>query len=136
MQAMAAMESAATLYGALTQPSDKKMSDVMSSVATVIPEMGFDELPTSPVRRELTVTKRNPRIRMRNEPRMLILSDGTSAQMITSARDPTPTTQRGMSRSVRGIWTRKPPVARERLRIPRTALPKMVGSDLNSEMMP
>ena len=103
MQAMAAMESAATLYGALTQPSDKKMSDVMSSVATVIPEMGFDELPTSPVRRELTVTKRNPRIRMRNEPRMLILSDGTSAQMITSARDPTPTTQRGMSRSVRGI---------------------------------
>src|SRR5437588_6522254 len=102
-QTTAATLKAAILYGGVTHPRAKKMSEVISSVATVMPEMGFDELPTSPVKRELTVTKRNPRIRMRNEPRMLILSDGTSAQMITSARDPTPTTQRGMSRSVRGI---------------------------------
>src|SRR5438309_9573853 len=83
MQAMAAMESAAILYGAVTHPSEKKMSEVMSSVATVMPEMGFEELPTSPVSRELTVTNKNPSTRMRNEPRMLILSDGTSAQTTT-----------------------------------------------------
>ena len=57
----------------------------MSRVATVIPEIGFDELPTSPVRRELTVTKRNPSTRMRNEPRRLILSEGASVQATTKA---------------------------------------------------
>src|SRR5713101_5253836 len=88
MQAMAAMESAAILYGALTHPSEKKMSEVMSSVATVMPEMGFDELPTSPVRRELTVTKRKPSTRISTDPRMLILSEGTSEQITTSASDP------------------------------------------------
>src|SRR5205085_2803732 len=136
MQAMAAMESAAILYGAVTQPSEKKMSEVMSSVATVIPEMGFDELPTSPVRRELTVTKRKPRTRISTEPRMLILSDGTSAQTTTRTSDPAPTTHSGMSRSVRGICTRWPPTPPERLFIPRIAPPTMVGSDLKSEMMP
>src|SRR5712671_322580 len=130
MQAMAAMESAAILYGALTHPSEKKMSEVMSSVATVIPEMGFDELPTSPVRRELTVTKRNP------STRMLILSEGTSAQATTRTREPAPTTQSGMSRSVRGICTRLPPTPPERLFMPRIAPPTMVGSDLKREMMP
>src|SRR2546428_5974068 len=136
MQAMAAMESAAILYGALTQPREKKMSEVMSSVATVMPEIGFEELPTSPVRRELTVTKRKPSTRISSEPRMLIFSEGTSAQMTTSASDPTPTTQSGMSRSVRGICTRAPPTPPDRLFIPRIAPPTMVGSDLNSEMMP
>src|SRR5437660_90165 len=63
MQAMAAMESAAILYGAVTQPSEKKMSEVMSSVATVMPEMGFEELPTSPVSRGRTVTHKNPSTR-------------------------------------------------------------------------
>src|SRR5919201_4050685 len=103
MQAIAAMDSAAILYGAVTQPSEKKMSDVMSSVATVIPEIGFDELPTSPVSRELTVTKRKPRTRMRNEPSTLIFSEGTSEQITTSASEPNPTTHSGMSRSVRGM---------------------------------
>src|SRR5436190_2138291 len=36
----------------------------MRSVATVIPEIGFDDDPISPVRRDDTVTKRNPRITM------------------------------------------------------------------------
>ena len=67
---------------------------------------------------------------------MLILSDGTSAQTTTRTSDPTPTTHRGMSRSVRGICTRAPPAPRERLLMPRTALPKMVGRDLKSEMIP
>ncbi len=40
---------------------------VMSSVATVMPEMGFEDEPISPVSREDTVTKRKPRITMRTE---------------------------------------------------------------------
>src|SRR5581483_12421841 len=94
-QATAAMLNAATLYGGVTQPSAKKISEVIRSVATVIPEMGFDELPTSPVSRELTVTKRNPSTRMSTAPSMLILNDGTSAQTMTIPSDPTPTTQSG-----------------------------------------
>src|SRR6266446_4798812 len=73
-QAMAAMLNAATLEGGETHPRAKKMSEVISSVATVMPEMGFDELPTSPVRRELTVTKRKPRINSKTAPRTLILN--------------------------------------------------------------
>ena len=108
----------------------------MRSVATVMPEIGLEELPTSPVRRELTVTKRKPSTRINTDPRMLILSEGTSAQVTTRTREPTPTTQSGMSRSVRGICTRAPPTPPERLFIPRIAPPTMVGSDLNREMMP
>src|ERR1700694_2097825 len=129
MQAMAAIDSAATLYGGVTQPSARKRSDTMSSVATVIPEMGFDEEPTSPVSRELTVTKRKPSTRMRKEPRMLILSDGTSAQVTTSTSEPTPTSQSGRSRSVRS--GPEAPAAPERLFMPRIAPPTMVGSDRN-----
>ena len=136
MQAMAAMESAAILYGADVQPSAKKMSEVMSSVATVMPLIGFDELPTSPVSRELTVTKRNPRTRMRTAPRMLILSEGANMQAMTRTAEPTPTTQRGRSLSVRGIRTGVPPTPALRLFIPRRAPPMMVGSDLKSEMIP
>src|SRR5207302_7762386 len=112
------------------------MSDVMRSVATVIPEIGLEELPTSPVRRELTVTNRKPSTRINTDPRTLILSEGTSAQVTTRTREPAPTTQSGMSRSVRGICTRAPPTPPERLFIPRIAPPTMVGSDLNREMMP
>ncbi len=35
------------------------------SVATVIPEIGFDDDPISPVRRDETVTKRKPNTTMR-----------------------------------------------------------------------
>src|SRR4051812_40446695 len=110
------------------------MSEVMSSVATVMPEMGLDEEPTSPVRRELTVTKRNPSTRMSSAPSMLILNEGTSAQVITNRIDPTPTTQSGMSRSVRS-GPEAPAVPLSDF-IPRMAPPTMVGRDLNRLMMP
>src|SRR2546428_12939861 len=100
-QTTAATLKAAILYGGVTQPSAKKINEVMSSVATVMPEMGFDELPTSPVRRELTVTKRKPRTNSKTAPRTLILNEGTSVQTTTMNSDPTPTTQSGRSRSVR-----------------------------------
>src|SRR5512137_230505 len=98
---MAATDRAATLYGALTHPSARKVRLVSSSVATVIPEIGFDELPISPVNRELTVTKRNPNTTMRTAPRRLILSDGASVQATTTPRAPAQTIQAGRSRSVR-----------------------------------
>src|SRR5207248_4763981 len=135
MQAMAAMERAAILYGAVVQPSEKKMSEVMRSVATVIPLIGFDELPTSPVSRELTVTKRNPRTRMRIAPRMLILSEGASVQATTSASEPAPTTQRGRSRSVRGMRTREPPTHDQPLLIPQRGRPGPGGGDLTRALI-
>src|SRR5688572_9566987 len=65
MQTTAATESAVILYSGKTQPSARKMSEVSSRVATVITEIGFDELPISPVSRELTVTKRQPNTTIR-----------------------------------------------------------------------
>ena len=43
-----------------TQPSRTKIRQVSSSVATVMPEIGFDDEPISPVSREETVTNRKP----------------------------------------------------------------------------
>src|SRR5262249_31419611 len=134
MHATAAMLNAATLYGGETQPSAKKMLETIRSVATVMPEIGFDELPTSPVSRELTVTKRKPRTSKSSAPRTLILNDGTSVQTITSPSDPTPTTQSGMSRSVRSSPL-APPTPRSD-RMPRIAPPTIVGNDLKREMIP
>src|SRR5256885_11980056 len=110
------------------------MREVMSSVATVMPEMGFDELPTSPVRRELTVTKRKPRTSRSSAPRTLILNEGTSVQTTTINSDPTPTTQSGRSRSVRAGPAAVPLPLSERM--PRIAPPTMVGNDLKREMIP
>ena len=41
--------------------SVSKIRQVRSNVATVIPEIGFDDEPISPVRREATVTNKNPK---------------------------------------------------------------------------
>src|SRR6266446_2479222 len=56
IQTMPPMESAVTKYGGIVQPMIKNTRHVRSSVATVIPEIGFDEEPTSPVNRDDTVT--------------------------------------------------------------------------------
>ena len=60
MQTTPAIESAVTRYSGPTQPSTTKIRQARSSVAIVIPEIGFDDEPITPVIRELTVTKRNP----------------------------------------------------------------------------
>src|SRR2546423_7919577 len=133
-QTTAATLKAAILYGGVTHPRAKKMSEVISNVATVMPEMGFDELPTSPVRRELTVTKRKPSTRMSSAPSTLILNDGTSAQTTTSASEPAPTTHSGMSLSVRSGPDL--PAAPCSDFMPRIAPPTMVGKDLKREMIP
>ncbi len=60
-QTIPAIESAATRYSVPTQPIRTKTRQVRSSVATVIPEIGFDDEPISPVSRDETVTNRNPK---------------------------------------------------------------------------
>src|SRR6267143_3441817 len=70
MQTMPTIESAVTKYGGAVHPIIKNTRHVNSSVATVIPEIGFDEEPTSPVKREETVTKRKPNAMISNAPRI------------------------------------------------------------------
>ena len=60
MQTIPAIERAATRYSVPIQPISTKIRQVSSSVATVIPEIGFDDEPISPVSRDETVTNRNP----------------------------------------------------------------------------
>ena len=60
MQTTPAIDSAVRRYSGPTQPSRTKIRQVNSSVAIVMPEIGLDDEPISPVSRELTVTNRNP----------------------------------------------------------------------------
>src|SRR5271163_1351124 len=60
MQTTPAIESAVSRYSGATQPRATKMRQTSKSVAIVIPEIGFDDEPITPVIRELTVTNRNP----------------------------------------------------------------------------
>src|SRR5262249_23246775 len=68
MQTIAAIDSAGTGYCSRTQPRRTKIRQVISSVAIVIPEIGFDDEPISPVSRELTVTNRKPNTRIMTAP--------------------------------------------------------------------
>ena len=67
MQTIAAIESAATRYWGPTQPIRTKTRQVSSNVATVMPEIGFDDEPISPVRRDETVTKRKPKTKTKTK---------------------------------------------------------------------
>ncbi len=46
----------------------RNIRQVNSNVATVMPEMGFDDEPISPVSREETVTNKNPKTTIRIAP--------------------------------------------------------------------
>src|SRR5215470_19376121 len=52
IQTMPPMERAVTKYGGAVHPMIRKTRHVSSNVATVIPEIGFDDDPISPVNRE------------------------------------------------------------------------------------
>ena len=60
MQTTPAIESAVKRNSGPTQPSRTKIRQTSSSVAIVMPEMGFDDEPITPVIRELTVTNKEP----------------------------------------------------------------------------
>src|SRR5437763_2728888 len=113
MQTTAAMEIAVSLSSGSVQPRAKKIRHVSSSVATVMPEMGLDDEPISPVRRDDTVTNKNPNSTISTAPSGCIFKSGTQensgilcngevAQIAaTRSRPPTPTIHKGRSRSVR-----------------------------------
>ena len=105
MQTIAAMDSAVTRYCSPIHPSRTKIRHVNSRVAIVIPEIGFDDDPISPVIRELTVTKRNPKSRIiaapATRPATLVGIRSDVAMTVTSKSEPAPTTQAGRSRWVR-----------------------------------
>src|SRR5687767_16030682 len=71
MQTMPLIESAVTKYGGVVQSIIRNTKEVSKSVATVIPEIGFDDDTTSPVRREDTVTTRKPKATISNVARRL-----------------------------------------------------------------
>src|ERR1041385_3619921 len=71
IQTIPPIESAVTKYGGAVQPITRNTRHVSSRVATVIPEIGFDDDPTSPVSRDEKVTNRNQKAMIRIAPRML-----------------------------------------------------------------
>ena len=75
----------------------------MISVAIVIPEIGFDELPMRPVIRDDTVTKKNPKTTISTAATKFhcIGMPGVTARNSARSSEPTRTTVSGMSRSVR-----------------------------------
>ena len=86
MQTMPPIESAVTKYGGAVQPMTRKMRQVSNSVAIVMPEVGQEEEPTSPVRRDETVTKRNPKATMRTAPNKLKCRFNCGAIMMTMSK--------------------------------------------------
>src|SRR5580693_3854169 len=60
MQTIPAIDSAVIRYSGPTHPSKTKMRHVSKSVAIVMPEIGLDDEPITPVIRELTVTNTKP----------------------------------------------------------------------------
>src|SRR5437016_13010590 len=78
-------------------PSAKKIKQVNSSVATVMPEIGFEDEPISPVSRDDTVTNKNPNTITKTAPSNPCSdkprpSFGDSASKNTSTRLPATTT--------------------------------------------
>jgi hypothetical protein len=107
------------------------MRQVKRSVAIVMPEIGFDVEPISPVRREETVTKRKPNTTTSTAPTRFISSVGANVIAASSTTMPPATSFIGKSWSVRGtsrpaaVSARATRKSRSPSRIPR----QMVGSD-------
>src|SRR5436309_2823913 len=83
MQTMPPIERAVTKNGGAVQPMMRKTRHVRSSVATVMPEIGFDDEPTSPVSRDETVTNKNPKAMMSTAPSRLKRRFNCGAIMMT-----------------------------------------------------
>src|SRR5580698_4709278 len=121
MQTTAPTDRATTLSMGLVMCRVRKIKHVSASVATVIPEMGFDDEPISPVSREETVTNKNPKINTRPAPSTpLITAPETPAALSSCTKntaksankpaEPSKTTRGDRSRSVREIrLTAEPP---------------------------
>ena len=145
MQTMPPIDKAVTKYGsAAVQPSARKTRQVIKSVATVIPEIGFDDEPTSPVRRDETVTNKNPRTIIKIAPRnetigfVKTLKPSCGKSIIAATKPITPITTHFIerSRSVRGtfsLFALEPP---RKSASPPFKPCQIVGRLLASEMIP
>ncbi len=71
----------------------RKIRQVSSSVATVMPEIGLEDEPISPVSRDDTVTKRKPNSTMSSAPSRFMCRGGASTMATMMARMP-PKTKR------------------------------------------
>ena len=91
MQTMAPTESAVTYAPPPVLPISRKIRQVKSSVATVMPEIGLDDEPISPVNREDTVTNRNPNTMMSSAPAKFICKAGVAMIPTTRMIMPMPT---------------------------------------------
>src|SRR5262245_12327823 len=65
MQTMAPTQIAIGEYMSPVQPRPTNSRHVRINVAIVMPEIGLDEVPMSPVMRDETVAKKKPKIRIR-----------------------------------------------------------------------
>ena len=86
------------------------MEQVRMSVAIVMPEIGFDEVPMSPVILDDTVTKKNPNTMVRIAASTLprVGSPGATTRNTPRRRVPRRTALIGISRSVRAIVFPRP----------------------------
>src|SRR5438128_4903158 len=96
MQTTAPMERASTFSAGDVMPMVRKRKQVSIKVATVMLEIGFEEEPISPVRRDDTVTKRKPNKITKMAPSMavpqLISCPRKKVRIAISARQPKKTT--------------------------------------------
>ncbi len=136
MQTTAPTHSAIGPYGLPVHPSATNIRHVRISVAIVMPEIGFDEVPMRPVMRDETVTNRNPKIMTRMAARKFpcIGIFGATAKKMARRNDPPRTKLVGRSRSVRN--TAPPSAAAPNPFRPSRADAMIVGSVLARVMSP
>ena len=88
------------------QPTTRKTRQVSSSVATVMPEIGLDEDPISPVSRDETVTNRKPKHDDQDRAEHVhVQRRGGKDGQHRAPRCPAATNFIDRSRSVRSDWT-------------------------------
>ncbi len=126
--------SAATLPTSPVQPRTRKMAEVASSVAMVMPLVGFEVTPTRPTMRDETVTKKNAATATSTAARArpptwgrLLKTWGTKAMTRTSTPTPAPISVSGRSRWVRSPASPPAPSRARSWRAPTRKLSIIVG---------
>src|ERR1044071_824120 len=132
------MESAVTKYGGAVQLMIRNARHVRSNVATVIPEIGFEEDPTSPVSRDDTVTNRKPKAMIKIAPRILKRRFSCGTIMITAIKAMIPPNTNFIDRSwsVRGALSSEDVPDRRKSAKPPFKPLQITGSDRNRLMIP
>ena len=136
MHTTAPTEMAATMPAVPVHPKPRKIRLVARSVPMVIPEAGFDVLPTSPTMLELTVTKKKLKITMSIAPTTLTGICGRSHASTPSPRAPAITYLTGRSNAVRLTAPLLPAPARATSFMPEPNDRTMVGMALMSVTSP